>query len=198
MLDTSNSIALTAFIVSLVALTVTLLQLLQQYSATAQGYNRCSRRLVGDWSRFRHRHYLRREFQFEITFTSWAPFLTHLQEYNRHAARRMHHATYDSPSPSTAHSPSLNYGICIKFEPYTWDDLPGNTGRLIGSVSLRDLTVFTRLLGLAWSDGPFLSNLQSSASREEIKTDTSLSPRGSLQASGNTLILAEESTPPLR
>ncbi|RAH64783.1 uncharacterized protein BO66DRAFT_396016, partial [Aspergillus aculeatinus CBS 121060] len=262
MLDTSNSIALTAFIVSLVALTVTLLQLLQQYFATAQGYNRCSRRLIGDWSRFRHRHYLWREFRFEVTFVrpyiylgnlnpshpipdaegqtatwhnlfspsrsdqtwrakylgrsmsiselpreltdactqaSWTLFLKHLQEYNRHAARRMQHANYDPPSPSTTtHSPSSTYGICIKFEPCTWDDLPGNPGTLTGSMSLRDLTIFTRLLGLDWSDGPFLGNSQSSAFREESKSGTSLSPRGSLQASGNTLILAERSTPLLR
>ncbi|RAH46171.1 uncharacterized protein BO95DRAFT_412583 [Aspergillus brunneoviolaceus CBS 621.78] len=262
MLDTSNSIALTAFIVSLVALTVTLLQLLQQYFATAQGYNRCSRRLIGDWSRFRHRHYLWREFRFEVTFVrpyiylgnlnpshpipdtegpsatwhnlfspsrrdqkwrakylgrsmsiselpgeltdactqaSWTLFLKHLQEYNRHAARRMQHASYEPPSPSTTtHSPSSTYGICIKFEPCTWDDLPGNPGTLTGSVSLRDLTIFTRLLGLNWSGGPFMSSLQRSASKEESKSSTSLSPRGSLQASGNTLILAERSTPLLR
>ncbi|PYI34976.1 hypothetical protein BP00DRAFT_454212 [Aspergillus indologenus CBS 114.80] len=261
MLDTSNSIALTAFIVSLVALTVTLLQLLQQYFATAQGYNRCSRRLIGDWSRFRHRHYLWREFRFEVTFVrpyiylgnlgqpppssdvegppatwlnmfptwqrdrnwrsqylgrsmsiselageftdastqaSWTLFLKHLQAYSRHAARRMHHVTYDPPSASPSHPSPTSYGICIKFEPCTWDDLPGNTGKLTGSVSLRDLTVFTRLLGLTWSDGPFLSDLGSSAPAAESKSDRSMSSRGSLQASGNTLILAERSTPLLR
>ncbi|KAI9041129.1 uncharacterized protein KD926_007399 [Aspergillus affinis] len=260
MLDTSNSIALTAFTVSLIALTVTLLQLLQQYFATAQGYNRCSRQFIGNWSRFRHRHYLWREFRFEVTFVrpyiylgnpkssqpilnavdssaiwlnlfpflqrdrewreqylrkslgvselaeeftdarthaSWTLFLKHLQEYNQVATRRMPYST-SSLSPPPSPPPASTYGICIKFEPCIWDDLPGNTGQLTGSVSLRDLTVLTRFLGLAWSDGPFPGTQGPASAEEESKPTTSYPSRGNLQASGNTLTLAERSTPLLR
>ncbi|KAH8431358.1 uncharacterized protein LDX57_009016 [Aspergillus melleus] len=259
MLDTNNSIALTAFTISLIALAVALLQLLQQYFATAQGYNRCSRRFIGSWSRFRHRHYLWREFRFEVTFVrpyiylgnpklnqpsldvvnssaiwlhlfpflqrdrkwraqylrkclsvsdlaeeftdahthaSWTLFMKHLQEYNEVATRRIARSTSRLLPPSSP--PSSAYSICIKFEPCIWDDLPGNTGRLTGSVSLRDLTVLTRFLGLAWSERPFPFAQHPASAEEESRSTTSYPSRGILQASGNTLTLSETSTPLLR
>ncbi|PYH48711.1 uncharacterized protein BP01DRAFT_379119 [Aspergillus saccharolyticus JOP 1030-1] len=292
MLSSSDSIALTAFIVSLNALSVTILQLLQQYFATAQGYNRCSRRYIGEWSRFRHRRYVWREFRFEVTFVrpviylgsprparpgnegdlkdewswswslydlipsvrrdrawraqyvgrsmrirglmgdleagdadadipvhvSWLLFLRHLMIYDRQATRAVWEKdsqggqTVDQPlgtgtarvndraleagvvlrseTKQQANSASdSEFGICIRFEPCTWDDLSGQSGSLTGIVSLRDLLVLNRLLGLEWCDGPFL---QSKEPRPSL-----LSQLG-LQAVGNSLAVSEDTTPQLR
>ncbi|PYH91813.1 hypothetical protein BO71DRAFT_331335 [Aspergillus ellipticus CBS 707.79] len=80
MLDASDSIALTAFIISLAALAVANLQLLQQYFATANGYSRCARRFIGDWSRFRHRRYVWSEFRLEVGFIRPHIFLGSIDE----------------------------------------------------------------------------------------------------------------------
>ncbi|XRM38741.1 hypothetical protein ABZX51_002138 [Aspergillus tubingensis] len=279
MLDASDSIALIALVVSLVALIATSLQLLQQYFSTAQGYNRCSRRFIGEWCRFRHRRYLWREFRFEVTFVrphiylgsvhdtsperavpsttlrsplhlitsirsdelwranymgksflvaqlgndlvdsqthaSWTLFLKHVRIYSQHATKRLvspsdksmlkptfsrlgvdardleHGAETVSQPPYPKENPG--YGICIRFEPCTWDDLPGNAGKLTGVILLRDLAVLSRLLGLNWSDGPFLQNNRPQPAA--ISSDNLHNYHTGLHAAGNRLMMAEKSAP---
>jgi hypothetical protein len=65
-----NSIALVALIVSLVALILTLLQVAQQYVATAYNYRHCSKRTVGGWSKTSSRRFIWSELRFEVLFTT--------------------------------------------------------------------------------------------------------------------------------
>lgn len=62
--------SLISLIVALIALLVALLQALQQYSATADGYRRCQRSVMGDWAKHTHRRFKWRqgEFRFETVF----------------------------------------------------------------------------------------------------------------------------------
>lgn len=63
-----DSVALTALVVSLVALFTTVGQLLQQYLATADGYRRCQASVMGLWSRKTKLRWRWAEFRFETTF----------------------------------------------------------------------------------------------------------------------------------
>ena len=64
----SDAVALLALIVSLVALLIALLQVAQQYAATAYDYRRCSARTMGGWSKHTKRVFIPSEIRFEITF----------------------------------------------------------------------------------------------------------------------------------
>lgn len=57
-----------AFIVSLVALVLTLGQLLQQYFATAEGYRRCQPSVMGNWGTKTRRRWRFGEFRFETIY----------------------------------------------------------------------------------------------------------------------------------
>jgi hypothetical protein len=63
-----NVFGLTALIVSLVALVTTVLQVLQQYFSSAEGYRRCAKSVMGDWSSGTHRKLVAREFRVEVVF----------------------------------------------------------------------------------------------------------------------------------
>ena len=64
----SDAVALLALIVSLVALLIALLQVIQQYAATAYDYRRCSARTMGGWAKHTKRQFVLSEIRFEITF----------------------------------------------------------------------------------------------------------------------------------
>ena len=64
----SDAVALLALIVSLVALLIAFLQVVQQYAATAYDYRRCSARTMGGWSKYTNRVFVLGEIRFEITF----------------------------------------------------------------------------------------------------------------------------------
>ena len=64
----SDAVALLALIVSLVALLIGFLQVVQQYAATAYDYRRCSARTMGGWSKHTKRLFVPSEIRFEITF----------------------------------------------------------------------------------------------------------------------------------
>lgn len=51
-----EGLALTALIIAVIALVTSVLQALQQYESTADGYRRCQAPVMGEWSRFTHRH----------------------------------------------------------------------------------------------------------------------------------------------
>ena len=65
-----DPIAVVALIVSLIALVLTLLQVAQQFVATANEYRHCSKRTVGGWSRKRSRRLIWRELRFEVLFAT--------------------------------------------------------------------------------------------------------------------------------
>lgn len=64
----TDSVALAALIVSLVALFTTTGQLLQQYFATADGYRRCRYSVMGLWAKRTKRRWIWGEFRFETAF----------------------------------------------------------------------------------------------------------------------------------
>ncbi|TVY52995.1 hypothetical protein LCER1_G004369 [Lachnellula cervina] len=63
-----NVFGLTALIVSLVALLTTVIQVLQQYFSSAEGYRRCAHSVMGLWAKGTHRKLVSREFRFEVIF----------------------------------------------------------------------------------------------------------------------------------
>src|SRR5882672_11507092 len=67
-LDTN--VAVTALAIALVALITAVGQLLQQYFATADGYRRCQRSVMGDWAKKTRLRWRWREFRFETLYTT--------------------------------------------------------------------------------------------------------------------------------
>lgn len=67
-LDSDGLVSLIALFVSLVALLIALLQVIQQYAATAYDYRRCSARTMGGWAKHTKRLFVPSEIRFEITF----------------------------------------------------------------------------------------------------------------------------------
>ncbi|KAK5294458.1 hypothetical protein LTR99_009264 [Exophiala xenobiotica] len=71
----SNSVAAIALVVSLVALIVALLQVLQQYTATADGFRQCQASVMGDWAALTKRRFRLSELRFETVFAVPVIFL---------------------------------------------------------------------------------------------------------------------------
>ena len=65
-----DPISLIALFVSFIAIFLTLLQLVQQFVATANDYRHCSKRTVGGWSKGRSRRFKWNELRFEVLFTT--------------------------------------------------------------------------------------------------------------------------------
>lgn len=74
-LDRSDVLAITALLVSLVALITTVLQVLQQYFSSAEGYRRCANSVMGLWDSGTHRKFRRSELRFEVIFETPVMFL---------------------------------------------------------------------------------------------------------------------------
>lgn len=76
-LDTLNQniLGLTALLVSLVALVSTILQVLQQYFSSADGYRRCAESVMGLWAEGTHRKLRPNEFRVEVVFETPVIFL---------------------------------------------------------------------------------------------------------------------------
>ena len=73
-----DPLVLTALVVSLVALITTLLQVLQQYLASAaDGYRRCKASVMGRWAKYTRRGFNPDELRFEIRFKAPVIFLAH-------------------------------------------------------------------------------------------------------------------------
>lgn len=70
-----TDLAIIALIVSLVALFTTIGQLLQQYFATADGYRRCHKSVMGEYGKKTRLHWRWREFRFETIYTTPEIFL---------------------------------------------------------------------------------------------------------------------------
>jgi hypothetical protein len=67
-MDTSDSVAVIALVVSLCALFVALLQLVQQLFITTEGYRRCAESVIGVWHRARKRRFVFWELRFETRY----------------------------------------------------------------------------------------------------------------------------------
>jgi len=65
---TIDPVAVTALIISLVALLATFGQVLQQYLATADGYRRCQPSVMGQWGKKTKLRWRWREFRFETVY----------------------------------------------------------------------------------------------------------------------------------
>ncbi len=63
-----NYLAFSALIISLVALFTTVLQVLQQYYSSAEGYRRCADSVMGLWAQGTHRKLRFQEFRIEVVF----------------------------------------------------------------------------------------------------------------------------------
>lgn len=61
--------ALVALVVSLIALLIASLQLVQALFGTAEGYKRCSRSVIGSWEGLRRRYFLPSELRFEVLYS---------------------------------------------------------------------------------------------------------------------------------
>jgi hypothetical protein len=72
-----NGLALSALAISLVALLTTVLQVLQQYFSSAEGYRRCADSVMGLWAKGTHRKLRLQEFRFEVVFETPVIFTAH-------------------------------------------------------------------------------------------------------------------------
>ncbi|KOS22103.1 hypothetical protein ESCO_001904 [Escovopsis weberi] len=69
-------VAMVALVVSVVALLIAIMQALQQYFASAQGYSQCSRKVMGEWASSRERTFRWSELRFEVRFDSPVIFIS--------------------------------------------------------------------------------------------------------------------------
>lgn len=74
-MDSSDAVSLVALIVSVIALVGTILQLLQQYYSSAEGYSNCGSRVMGQWSLTRERKFRFTELRFEVQFEAPVMFV---------------------------------------------------------------------------------------------------------------------------
>ncbi|KAH9884338.1 hypothetical protein F4778DRAFT_800130 [Xylariomycetidae sp. FL2044] len=76
-LDTEAYVAIVALLISVVALLTGILQFLQQYLASATGYAKCGKKVMGEWARYTRRvprpWELRVEVQYEVPVIFLAP-----------------------------------------------------------------------------------------------------------------------------
>ena len=75
--NAQNYLSLVALIVSLVALLTTVLQVLQQYFSSAEGYRRCADSVMGLWAKGTHRKLRFQEFRIEVVFETPVIFTAH-------------------------------------------------------------------------------------------------------------------------
>lgn len=72
-----NYFGFIALIISLVALFTTVLQVLQQYYSSAEGYRRCADSVMGLWAKGTHRKLRFQEFRIEVVFETPVIFTAH-------------------------------------------------------------------------------------------------------------------------
>lgn len=93
-----NVFGLTALIVSLVALVTTVLQVLQQYFSSAEGYRRCAPSVMGEWSQGTHRRLVAREFRVEVVFETPVIFVADPKNVKGPVPNRAIHYVDGTPS----------------------------------------------------------------------------------------------------
>ncbi|KAK1675333.1 hypothetical protein BDP55DRAFT_162771 [Colletotrichum godetiae] len=73
--DKELFVAIVALVISIVALLASLLQVAQQYFASAAGYSSCGSKVIGKWSESKQRKIKFTEFRFEVLFEAPVIFL---------------------------------------------------------------------------------------------------------------------------
>ncbi|KAK2025036.1 hypothetical protein LX32DRAFT_76745 [Colletotrichum zoysiae] len=73
--DKELFVAIAALVISIVALVAALLQVAQQYYASAAGYSSCGSKVIGKWSESKKRRLKFTEFRFEVQFETPVIFL---------------------------------------------------------------------------------------------------------------------------
>lgn len=68
MADNELIVAAAALLVSVVALTATFMQVLQQYYASARGYSQCNDKVMGEWAKSKSRKFSWEELRYEVQF----------------------------------------------------------------------------------------------------------------------------------
>ncbi|OAA70721.1 hypothetical protein ISF_02695 [Cordyceps fumosorosea ARSEF 2679] len=76
MVSTEVIVAIVALIISLVALTATFMQVLQQYYASAAGYSQCNEKVMGGWARTKTRRFSWEELRYEVQYDSPVIFVS--------------------------------------------------------------------------------------------------------------------------
>lgn len=74
-MDSNDIVSIVALIVSVIALIGTILQLLQQYFASATGYSNCGEQAMGEWAQTRKRVFRAEELRFEVRFEAPVMFV---------------------------------------------------------------------------------------------------------------------------
>lgn len=74
-MDTQDLLALVALVISVIALFGSILQLLQQYYSSAEGYSNCGKRVMGQWALSRNRKFRWTELRFEVQFEAPVMFV---------------------------------------------------------------------------------------------------------------------------
>jgi hypothetical protein len=83
MTSADTNLAAAALAIALVALVTTVGQLLQQYFATADGYRRCQKSVMGEYARKTRLQWRWSEFRFETLYTTPEIFLAGQGSPNR-------------------------------------------------------------------------------------------------------------------
>ncbi|KAJ6779631.1 hypothetical protein PWT90_06493 [Aphanocladium album] len=69
-------VAIVALVISLVALTATFMQVMQQYYASAAGYSQCNEKVMGDWAKTKTRRFSWEELRYEVQYDSPVIFVS--------------------------------------------------------------------------------------------------------------------------
>lgn len=74
-MDSQDSLSLVALIISIIALIGAIMQLLQQYFSSAEGFSNCGEQVMGQWALYRARKFRWTELRFEVQFEAPVMFL---------------------------------------------------------------------------------------------------------------------------
>ncbi|KAH8713000.1 hypothetical protein HC256_006175 [Beauveria bassiana] len=70
------NVAIVALIISLIALTATFMQVLQQYYASAAGYSQCNEKVMGGWAKTKTRRFSWEELRYEVQYDAPVIFVS--------------------------------------------------------------------------------------------------------------------------
>jgi hypothetical protein len=131
-----TNLAATALAVSLVAFFIALGQLVQQYFATADGYRRCQRSVMGEWARMTRLRWRWREFRFETLYTT--PTISLFSRSWVADDRRVVLDTASEKDPSLIAPDKLLLSLTKSNERVCWLSLLGSIHSATDLLNLRD------------------------------------------------------------
>ncbi|KAK2591764.1 hypothetical protein QQS21_010554 [Conoideocrella luteorostrata] len=76
MVENELIVAVVALLVSVVALSATFMQVLQQYYASARGYSQCNEKVMGEWAKSKSRKFSWDELRYEVQFDAPVIFVS--------------------------------------------------------------------------------------------------------------------------